>query len=53
MRAHQHHLGERKFLEYPQFLSADVHAQHHVLRVAIWSLVVTTMVVGAAAWFLG
>lgn len=53
MRASPHHLGERKFLEYPQFLAADVHAEHHVLRIALWSLLVTTALVGTAALFLG
>ena len=53
MRADPHHLGERKFLEYPLFFSADVHAQSHVLRVALWSLLVTTLVVGVAAVVVG
>ncbi|MHC4845558.1 MAG: hypothetical protein ACYTCU_05295 [Planctomycetota bacterium] len=53
MRAHPHHLGERKFLEYPQFLTADERTQHHVLRIALWSLLATTIVVGAAAWYFG
>jgi hypothetical protein len=53
MRDQTHHLGERKFLEYPQFLTADAHATHHILRVALWSLLVTALVVGAAATVLG
>jgi type VI protein secretion system component VasF len=53
MRAHPHHLGERKFLEHPHFLTADAHTHHHVLRVTIWSVLVTAAVVAAAAWILG
>jgi hypothetical protein len=53
MRADPHHLGERKFLEYPLFLSTDANDHHHVLRVALWSLVVTTALVGIAALIFG
>jgi hypothetical protein len=48
-----HHLGERKFQEYPRFFAATARDPHHVLHIALWSLLATAAVVATAAVILG